>query len=233
MFLNSQLLNNLIGLEAKRKRLLAKAPQGPMADFLSIPFPTMDTPLEQLPILSVDFETTGLNYQHHHILSIGYVTMIQKHIKLSSCYHQIINIEQKLQSDNVLIHQITDDHKSQGQPLQQVIPQLLQALAGKVMLVHYQHIEKNFLAKACQQLYGIAPIYPIIDTMTIAKRQLERQQQSYHPSQLRLSNLRASYQLPEHYSHNALNDAIATAELLLAQTAHQNVQPTLADLIAC
>ncbi len=85
------------------------------------------------------------------------------------------------------------------------------------MLVHFARIERQFLTQACLELYGMAPEFPIIDTLVIAKRQLDKRDVAYDPSELRLSNLRHKYQLPDHHGHNALNDAIATAELLLAQ----------------
>ncbi len=210
----------LNGYETRRKRLLKKAPAGPLRDFLSVPFPSPDTPLEDCKILSVDFETTGLNAQIDKLLSVGFVDVQQNQIALSSCFHQVINTEQDLQANNVVIHQITDDIKAQGQPLQVVIEKLLAALAGKVMLVHFARIEKQFLQQACLALYGLAPAFPVIDTLVVAKRRFDKQDAPYDPSIFRLSNLREHYGLPAHFAHNALSDAIATAELFLVENAH-------------
>jgi DNA polymerase-3 subunit epsilon len=143
--------------------------------------------------------------------------MNNEQIRLNSSYHQIIKTKAKLQESNVIIHQITDAQKEQGQPLHTVVEQLLKALAGKVMLVHFARIERQFLQQACFELYGLVPDFPIIDTLVVAKRQLDKRDVAYDPSELRLSNLRHQFQLPDHHGHNALNDAIATAELLLAQ----------------
>ncbi|MBL4765033.1 MAG: DNA polymerase III subunit epsilon [Colwellia sp.] len=213
----NSLINYLVGYEAKRKRLLKKVPYGPLHDFLSVPFPTLNTPIAELPILAVDFETTGLNAKTDKLLSVGFVSLEQEQIKLNSCYHQIINTKVQLEESNVIIHHITDAQKEQGQPLHLVVEQLLKALAGKVMLVHFARIERQFLQQACLKLYGLVPDFPMIDTLVIAKRQLDKRDVAYDPSELRLSNLRNNYQLPPHHGHDALNDAIATAELLLAQ----------------
>ena len=223
------LFNWLFGLEAKRKRLLKKAPEGPLKDFLSVPFPDLNTPLSKLCILSVDFETTGLSATKDKLLSIGFIEINHKQIKLGSSYHEIINTKQKLDASNVIIHQITDSQKEQGKPLKEVVEQLLIALAGKAMLVHFSRIEKQFLNQACLELYGMAPVYPIIDTLALAKRKLDQRDIAYDPSELRLSNLREKHKLPGHFAHNALNDAIATAELLLAQ--HRKKDVTLSMLL--
>jgi len=216
------LINWLSGYEAKRKKLLKKVPNGPLHDFLSVPFPSLDTPIDQLKILAVDFETTGLEAKTDKLLSVGFVLLEQEQIRLNSSYHQIINTEAQLEESNVIIHQITDDQKEQGQPLHTVVEQLLKALAGKVMLVHFARIERQFLQQACLELYGLAPDFPMIDTLVIAKRQLDKRDVAYDPSELRLSSLRNQYQLPDHHGHDALNDAVATAELLLAQMASKN-----------
>lgn len=221
----------LLGYEAQRKRMLKKAPEGPLRDFLSVPFPALYTPFDQIPILAVDFETTGLDAVQDKLLSVGCVDLCHNQIKLGSSYHQIINTKGRLKADNVTIHQITDDQKDQGQPLAEVIEQLLKRLAGKVMLVHFARIERQFLRQACLELYGMAPPLPIIDTLVVAKKRLDKRDVAYDPSQLRLSALRATYQLPDHYAHNALNDAIATAELLLAQVNDRADNVALQQLI--
>ena len=212
-----RLIRHLKGREAKRKRLLKKAPEGPLKEFLSVPLPSLDTPINQVPILALDFETTGLDAKADKLLSAGFVTLQNEQIKLGTCYHQIIKTKEQLEESNVIIHHITDEQKDQGEKLRTVIEALLHALAGKVMLVHFARIERQFLTQACLELYGMAPDFAIIDTLVIAKRQLDKRDVAYDPSELRLPNLRRKYALPDHHGHNALNDAIATAELLLAQ----------------
>lgn len=213
----SSLIHQFAGYEAKRKRLLKKVPEGPLKDFLSVPFPSLETSFYNLPMLAVDFETTGLDAKTDKLLSVGFVMIEHEQIKLKSCYHQIIKTQTRLEESNVIIHQITDAQKEKGRPLNIVVEKLLKALAGKVMLVHFARIERQFLQQACFELYGFSPDFPIIDTLVIAKRQLDKRDVAYDPSELRLSKLRHKYQLPDHHGHNALNDAIATAELLLAQ----------------
>jgi len=223
------LVNWLLGAEAKRKRLLKKVPDGALKNFLSVPFPDQGTLINELPILSVDFETTGLNAVNDKLLSVGFVEIINQQIKLGSSYHQIINTKEQLSADNVIIHQITDEQKSQGKPLKAVVEKLLDALAGKVMLVHFARIEKQFLKQACLELYGFSPPLLIIDTLALAKRKLDQRDVAYDPSELRLSSLRQKQGLPNHFAHNALNDAIATAELFLAQ--NRNKESTLKILL--
>ena len=219
---NSPLLNWLVGYESKRKQLLKKAPEGALRDFLSVPLPDLKTPIDKVNILAVDFETTGLDAKQDKLLSVGFVALKQQQISLNSSYHQIIKTKEQLQESNVIIHHITDSQKEQGKALATVVETLLQALAGKVMLVHFARIEKQFLTQACLELYGMAPVFPMIDTLALAKRRLDKRDVAYDPSELRLANLRQNFKLPDHHAHNALNDAIATAELFMAQMSKAN-----------
>ena len=216
------MLQALIGINARRKRLLKKAPEGPLRDFLSVPFPDPATPLDQTPILAVDFETTGLDAGKDQILSIGFIRMEGCEILVSSAYHKVIHTHGDLQEKNVIIHQITDSHKSSGAALSAVVEDLLQALAGKVMLVHFGRIEKTFLTAACRELYGLAPVFPMIDTLFMAKRRMDMRTAGYDPSELRLFQLREHHGLPQYSAHNALSDALSTAELFLVETSLMN-----------
>lgn len=231
MLSHHPLLRWLIGYEIERKRDLLRAPKGALKDFLSVPFPNVNTLISQTKILAVDFETTGLDAVQDRLLSVGFVELNQQQIVLDSCYHQIINTRQKLDADNVVIHQITDQQQQTGQSLRTVVEALLAALAGKVMLVHFARIEREFLQQACLELYGVAPSFPMIDTLAIAKRRLDKKDVAYDPSELRLGALRAKKGLPQYFAHNALNDAIATAELFLAQTSHLSSKAQLKQVL--
>lgn len=215
-----QIISRFKSLNTQRLELLAKAPEGPLKQFLSVPFPDNKTAISDVDILAVDFETTGLNAKTDQLLSVGYVLVEHGFIKLAKSTHEVVQSQGDLHKDNVVIHQITDDEKANGLALELVVEKMLHALAGKVMLVHYANIERSFLRQACIELYGMAPVWPIIDTLALAKKRLDRSDTAYDPNQLRLINLRHSYGLPAHHEHNALNDAIATGELFLAQMHH-------------
>jgi len=227
MISNQPLFYWLLGYEAQRKRAWAKAPAGALKNFLASPFPAPNTPFSEIELLAVDFETTGLHAVDDKLLSVGFIGVKQQQISLKNSYHQIIKTKDDLTADNVIIHQITDQQKEQGAPLKEVVEALLKALAGKVMLVHFARIERQFLQQACLELYGMAPPFPMIDTLMVAKRQLDKRDVAYDPSALRLSALRHKMGLPNHCAHNALNDAIATAELLMAQVSNMTEQKSL------
>ena len=217
----------LFGEEARRRKLLKNAPEGPVRDFLSVPLVDRSRDIHAVSLLSLDFETSGLDASKDHIVSAGYVVIDGGEIQLSTARHELVKLDSSLTEESVVIHKITDDDASAGRPLEEVVGRLLQTLAGKVMVAHHALVETSFLTQACHKLYGISPRFPAIDTMKIAMRWLERRNKEIEQGDLRLFNLRKRYGLPVYQAHNALSDAIATAELLQAQIAHMDSSKTL------
>lgn len=210
------MLHKLLGKNYARKYWLKKTDSSVMKNFLSHPFISRRTLIRETDIISLDIETTGLNPEVDRIVSIGLVEISKLGIKLDSCWHQVIKTNREMPEKSVVIHNITDDESAAGQSIERVIEEFLKRLKGKVVLVHNSNIEQGFINKICQKLYGTDFVMRVIDTQVLAKRSFERKNKSYQATELRLFNLRKMYKMPPYKAHNALLDALATAELFLA-----------------
>lgn len=202
--------------DSRRERALKQAAPGVMHDFLSARRIAEGTPIEEVPIVALDLETTGLDPKKDEIVSMGLVEMQYEAIRLNSTWHHLIRLDRDLPQESVVIHNITDDQMRSGRPLEEVLPELLNRLRGKVMLVHYKPVEQNFISAACEQLYGAPFLIQTIDTLELGLRVFELRNHTIQPTDLRLFNLRPRYNLPLYRAHNAMIDALATAELFLA-----------------
>ncbi len=209
----------------KNQRIIADAlkrnPTGQLKNYLRTPLIDQNLPALQAEYLVLDFETTGLDHLNDHIISLGFTHIKDGRIQLNSSQHVLVKTAKKLSSDNVSIHQITDDEVQQGVSVQALMELLLQQMAGKALVAHHQNIEYLFIQQLSQQLFGHPLPMLMVDTMLIEQKRLQRLQRFIKPNQLRLFNLRDQYHLPRYHAHNALEDAIATAELLLAQIKHR------------
>lgn len=217
------------------KQALALNPKGQLRNYLKTPLVDVNTPVLEVEYLVLDFETTGLNYQNDHIISIGFTEIKKGRIQLNKSQHHLVKTEKKLHSDNVSIHQITDDEVSTGISVQAMMDLLLEKIAGKAVVAHYQSIEYNFIQKLSMNLFQHHLPLQMVDTLLIEKRKTQRLMRPIAPNQLRLFNLRNDYNLPLYHAHNAMEDAIATAELLLAQISHRQLsskQLKLKDIIS-
>lgn len=201
----------------------AKAPAGPLKSFYQSTLPGPKTPLEDVPMISIDLETTGLDPDRDSIISIGMVDMDIQRIYCRSACHWTFNPKRPLTRSSVPIHEITDTDVQGSPSLESRFSDILDALAGKIVVVHYLPIERRFLAKAAQRIYGYPLHFPIVDTMDLEKRHLRKGLRVIFPraDSVRLDACRTRLHLPRYKAHHALTDALATAELLQAQVAHR------------
>lgn len=197
-----------------------------------------DTPLGSVPLVALDFETTGLNPNQHDILSIGLVPFDLRRIRLQQARYWTVKPDAHLHEESVVIHGITHSKVQTAPDLNEVLDEVLACLAGRIAVVHYRHIERSFFDSALRKRLGEGIEFPLIDTMEIENQWaqkafggwLNRLKGKRLPS-LRLAQSRRRYGLPDYSAHHALTDAIATAELLQAQIAHRYSPETkLAEL---
>jgi DNA polymerase-3 subunit epsilon len=190
---------------------------GPLRDYLSRPFPALSTRDTDLRLMAVDLETTGLDPRRDAVLSIGFVPVDGSRITLAGARQLLVKGDREV-GQSAAIHGLTDDAVASGTALEEALGIVMSALAGRVLLAHHAAIERAFLSAACVEVFGTAVPFPSVDTMVLEQRLLEAG--SGHeppPDSLRLQASRDRRGLPRYRSHEALTDALACAELYLAQ----------------
>ena len=213
------LLVNLLPVGLQRKFYLSRARCDLLKDYYSQPVPSPETKLIDLEFIVVDFETTGLNPAEDSILSIGYCIIKNNHIVLNKSVYQVVRQERLMSSQNVAIHGITDSDARKGIEFKMAMSELVQAMKGRVLIAHNAAIETAFINSACETLFKSPLLVRVIDTMKLEMRKLQQQGRVIKTNDLRLFNIRKRYGLPRYKAHNALEDAVSTAEVFLAITA--------------
>lgn len=211
----------------RRLANLAASSRDPrLATFYRAGCPAADCPLEQLPMVALDIETTGLDPKRHAIVSLGLVPFDLQRIRCSQSWYQVVRPSTSLHPESIAFHRITHSEIEQAPPLKAVLSELLERLAGKLVVVHYRPIERGFLDQALRRELGEGWQFPLIDTMAIEAELHPQRQPGWllrllgkQPISIRLADSRSRYALPLYQSHHALTDAIATAELFQAQIA--------------
>ncbi len=204
----------------RRRRLAERLPAGPLREYLATDIPDPGADCRETGFLAVDLETTGLNPTRDQILSIGWVAMNGMDILLSTAEQRWVRTTREIPESSAVVHRITDDQAALGGSLGDGLQHLLRAMAGRVMLAHHATVELGFLERACMAKYGSPCMIPAVDTLRLAQEMLHRRQQTVRSDGLRLGALRNQYNLPPYRGHDALNDALAAAELFAAQVSH-------------
>lgn len=192
---------------------------GPMRRYLDAPLPSGSDDARTADYLALDLETTGLDPSTDAIVSVGYVPLSNGRIHLTGARHQFVRIDRSVEQ-SATIHHIVDADLDDARSERDVLDAVLDAMRGRVLLVHHAPVDAGFLRAACQRVYGVPLVARIVDTLDLARRRRDRSDHVVRDGELRLHALRAAYGLPRYPAHDALTDALSTAELFLAMLPH-------------
>lgn len=189
-------------------------------------------PWHESSFFVLDMETTGLDPKQHHVVSLGWVLIENGAIQLDTAQHLLLDSAQ-IDDVSVGIHMITDaDVMEQGRNHASVLRYLRQIMKDKVLIAHYSPLELGFLKSLWQTQTMPALAFDWLDTMQMEMQRRTRTQEVIQEGGFRLGPCRERYGLPDYPGHDALTDAMATAELFLAQIAYYNHhEPSLQELI--
>ena len=177
--------------------------------------------IRNTPLISVDLELTGLDPRSNQIISIGWTLIDEGRIQMEGNRHLLINADQSVGS-SAAIHEMLDSEVAEGIELESGLEALFEAAIGRAWVFHHAGLDVSFLQQACMNWAGIVPPFVVLDTMQIELAQRKRREVPVQHGDLQLRRLRSDYHLPRYTAHNALIDAFATAELLLAIAARMD-----------
>lgn len=198
---------------ARRVAALGSSDNALLRGYADARWPSANDTIDEASLLALDFELDGLA-RRAHLLQAGWVPFDSSGIALGDAVAADIRSARRLQDDAVVVHGIGEDRAREGKPLETVFQQLIPALGGRILVAHGAQIEREAIARTTQALYGKALPVRAICTLALERR--------LNPNLVgsdayRLAASRERYNLPAHDQHDALSDALAAAELLLAQ----------------
>lgn len=172
-------------------------------------FESLGTPLSDVTFVIVDLETTGTRAGQSEITEIGAVKT--RGGEVIGEFQSLVKPEESVISPFVarltgITHAMVDDAPS----IRSVLPSFLEFSIGAVLVAHNAPFDIGFLRSACEKLDYHWPTPTVLDTVTLARRVVGRDEVRNH----KLSTLAAHFCTEVAPDHRALSDAKATGELL-------------------
>ncbi len=165
--------------------------------------------------VSVDCETTSLDPKKAEVLSIGAVKMRGNRILTSESFYTLVKPKGILEGANVSVHGLRPMDVSQGVPPLEAVKAFLDFAGGRPLVGYYMAYDAAVLNKYVKQLIGIHLPNPKIEVSGLYYDwQLKKNPEAY--IDLHLQNILDGLNIPTLARHNALNDAITAAMILLA-----------------
>ena len=197
-----------------------------------------DSTIADTPLVALDLETSGLDPRRDLILSIGLVPFDLNQIHFAARQQWLLRPPRNYANESVAYHHITHTEASKAPRFESIVADLLDAIAGRLVVVHYHPIERGFLERAILGISDAQLRFPLIDTMALEARRHRRGWRKriralmgQTPVSIRLHDSRARYGLPNYEGHRAVLDALAGAELFQAQIQHHYTRSTpISDL---
>lgn len=185
------------------------------------PLPSTGSDWRQVSFLVVDAEMSSLDVNEGELLSVGWVCVEGGSIALESARHYLIQAEKSV-GQSATIHNLRDCELTEADTQWEVQTRFLEAAAGKVLVFHNAALDMAYLNKLSRGQLNAPILLPVVDTLLQEQALLQRKDIPIQAGDLRLQACRDRYNLPPYPAHNALLDALATAELLVAMAKHRS-----------
>jgi len=169
----------------------------------------LDRKLSELTYTVFDTETTGLEpSKGDEIIQIGAARIVNNRLLRQEVFDQLLDPECPLKPESIPIHGITED-MVRGQPnIDLVLPAFHEFCEDTVLIAHNAAFDMRFL-QLKEDRTGIRFTQPVLDTLLLSA--VIHPNQESHKLDVILERLGVRIES----RHNALGDALATAEVFL------------------
>jgi DNA polymerase III subunit epsilon len=166
--------------------------------------------LRNTTFVVVDLETTGGAPDGGGITEVGAVKV--RGGEELGVLATLVNPGGRIPPFITVLTGITEAMVAPAPPIERVLPALLEFIGGAVFVAHNAPYDVGFLKAACVRHGYPWPAPPVVDTATLARRVLIPEEV---PNR-RLSTLAAYFRTARRPTHRALDDALATVDVLHA-----------------
>jgi len=175
------------------------------------------TPWSAARYCAVDLELTGLDPRRDEIVSFGAIPIEDGRVQLSRAVNGRVRPSGPISEAAIRVHGMRSIDLAGAPPLDVAIDPLLAVMAGRVPVVHVAAIERGFLRPALRR-QGLRLGRPMIDTSVLGVLWLHGRGQPAR--RMSLTDLAEALGLPVHRPHDALGDALTTAQAFIALATH-------------
>lgn len=200
---------NILDWLLGRRPALTPSQQERLRRWRALPEPSLAQPHLDGRFVVVDVETSGLDVYSDRLIAIGAVTVERSLIALERGFYRVLRQERASPHDNILVHGIGGTAQSEGDDPACVLVDFLEYIGKSPLVAFHAQFDAIMLRKAVRRTLGepfrrtwldLAYLAPAVDGAASDARGLDDWLRVYG-----IANFRR---------HDALADALATAQLL-------------------
>jgi DNA polymerase-3 subunit epsilon len=180
--------------------------------------PRRRTAWRDAPWCALDFELTGLDPRVDEIISFGVIPIDGGRVQPGGAVGGLIRPEREIGEASIRVHELRAVDLEGAPPLADALGPLLEAIDGRALVVHTAAVERAFLGRALRS-QRLRLRNPIVDTEVLGQLWLHERDGGVRP-RLGLSEIAGELGLPADRPHDAVGDALTTAQVFIALATH-------------
>ncbi len=166
-------------------------------------------------IVVVDVETTGLDLANDTLISIGAVAVVNGRIALGDSFSVVLQQREISRHENILIHGISGAVQREGAPPADALLAFLDYLGKSPLVAFHVAFDETMIRRAMRQHLGLNFRHPWLDLAYVLPSLWPELMRSHRT----LDDWAMRFSIRNEDRHNAVADALATAQLLLVSIA--------------
>ena len=163
-----------------------------------------------LRLIVIDVETTGLRPYRDRLLAIGAVAVTNGLIRLDDSFEATIRQEEPSTPENILVHGIDGTAQTSGVDAADARVSFLEVAREAPLVGFHAEFDRVFVTRAMRQALRAKPRNPWLDLADLAPALFPEHAESART----LDDWTAAFGIENAGRHQALADAVATAQLL-------------------
>ncbi len=169
----------------------------------------LQQPFDEARFVVVDVETTGLNLARDRLIAIGAIAVVESRAVLSDSFEIVLQQKTVSDRDNILIHGIGGTAQREGVPPVEALLRFLEYLGKTPLVAFHVTFDETMIRRALKEYLGLNFKHPWRDLAYLMP--------GLHPLLARklrtLDNWTEHFHIQNYARHNALADALSTAQL--------------------
>jgi DNA polymerase-3 subunit epsilon len=188
------------------------------AAYAAAELPRRRTPWAEASWCAVDFELTGLDPRRDQVISFGAIPIEAGRVRFGRAVAGLVRPTRELDEAAIHVHGMRDVDLAGAPSLADTVGRLIEALTGRGVVLHVAAIDRPFLKRALRTA-GTRLRGPVVDTEVLGRLWLYERDGRLR-RHLGLTELAMELGLPVERPHDALADALTTAQAFIALAAH-------------
>ncbi len=182
-----------------------------LAAWLALPESDARSGFAHSRVVVVDVETTGLNLVTDTLISIGAVAVVDGRIAFGDSFSVVLQQQQSSRKENILIHGIGGNEQRCGTDPIEALLDFLDYVGKSPLVAFHVTFDENMIRRALKQHIGFKFKHPWLDLAYVMPGLYPTLAYSHRV----LDDWIRRFKIHIELRHNALADAVATAQLLL------------------